>query len=224
MTHPLSNRRLWLSTSLGFISFVFTSKAIQAQPSSNFREGVDYILLPQHPRVDQRPNASNKQVELVNFFWYGCPHCNAFEPSLADWLKTLPSHVKVVFCPVIFRPDFIPHQKLYFALEAIGKVTSHHKKVFAAIHAQNEKLNTDSLVLNWVRKQPEINFDKFAEAYNSFSVATKIQQAKLLQEKYQVSGVPAIGIGEKYYIDGNSAGNMSRALMVAAELIRIAKI
>ena len=95
--------------------------AAQAQA---FREGVDYLVLDK-PAPTEAPAG---KVEVVEFFWYGCPHCNSFEPQLDTWLKTAPKNVAFRRVPVSFRPDFEPHQRLYYVLAAMGKVEELHKK------------------------------------------------------------------------------------------------
>src|SRR5574343_585811 len=74
------------------------------------------------------------KVEVVEFFWYSCPHCNAFEPLLEQWVKALPKDVAFRRVPVAFRDDFVPQQRLYYALEALGQLDKLHAKVFQAIH------------------------------------------------------------------------------------------
>ena len=86
------------------------------------------------------------KVEVVEFFWYGCPHCYAFEPKLQAWASKLPPHVQFTRVPVVFRPYEYPnHQKLYYTLELLGKLGDLHAKVFDSIHQQGKRLETTSL-------------------------------------------------------------------------------
>ncbi|MFN5939961.1 MAG: thiol:disulfide interchange protein DsbA/DsbL, partial [Polaromonas sp.] len=161
-------------------------------------------------------------IEVVEFFWYSCPHCNRFEPQLQGWVKKLPKDVVFRRAPVAFRPDFEPQQRLYFVLEAMGKVEELHNKVFSAIHVERQLLNTAELVTAWAEKQG-INKAKFTEAYNSFPVATKTRKATLLQDAYKVDGVPSLGVAGKYYTSGTVAQTMERALVVTDYLIGLAR-
>ena len=162
------------------------------------------------------------KVEVIEFFWYSCPHCNAFEPALNTWLKAVPKDVVVKRVPVSFQDSFIPQQKLFYTLEALGKVDALHDKVFYAIHVEKQALNTDAKILEWAVKQG-LDKAKFQEAYNSFSVAGKVKRATLLQEAYKVEGVPALGIAGRYYTDGTRAGSMGRALQVTDALVAEAR-
>ena len=187
--------------------------AAQAQAAA-FKDGADYLTLDKPAPVE----APAGQVEVVEFFWYSCPHCNAFEPQLEAWIKKAPKDVSVRRVPVSFRPDFEPQQRLFYVLEAMGKVDELHKKVFYAIHVEKQALNTADLVAAWAEKQG-INRPKFVEMYNSFSVSTKTRKATQLQDSYQVDGVPALGVGGRYFTSGTLAQNMGRALQVTDYLI-----
>lgn len=154
----------------------------------------------------------------MEFFWYSCPHCHAFEPQLEAWIKQLPKDVALRRVPVSFRPDFEPQQRLYYVLEAMGKVEELHKKVFNAIHVEKQLLNTADTVIAWAEKQG-LNKAKFAELYNSFSVTTKARKATQLQDAYKVDGVPALGIAGRYYTTGTMTQTMGRALQVTDYLI-----
>ena len=187
--------------------------AAQAQAAA-FKDGADFLTLDKPAPVE----APAGQVEVVEFFWYSCPHCNAFEPQLEAWMKKTPKDVSVRRVPVSFRPDFEPQQRLFYVLEAMGKVEELHKKVFYAIHVEKQALNTADLVAAWAEKQG-LNKAKFVEMYNSFSVSTKTRKATQLQDSYQVDGVPALGVGGRYFTSGSLAKNMERALQVTDYLI-----
>lgn len=179
-----------------------------------FRPGKDYLPLERPVASDVGPG----KVELIEFFWYSCPHCNAFEPSFAQWVKAAPKEVVVRRVPVAFRDDFAPQQRLYYTLEALGWVETLHAKVFHAVHVERLGLNTDALIQAWIDKQG-VDGKKFAETYKSFGVAGKVKRAVQLQNDYRVEGVPSLGIAGRYYTDGTLAGSMERALKVAESLI-----
>lgn len=189
--------------------------AAQAQ---SYKEGSDYLVLDK-PAPTEAPAG---KVEVVEFFWYGCPHCNSFEPQLDAWLKTAPKNVAFRRAPVSFRPDFEPHQRLYYVLEAMGKLDELHKKVFYTIHVEKQPLNSAPLVAAWAAKQG-IDAAKFAEMYNSFSVSTKVRKATQLQDSYQVDGVPALGVAGRYYTSATQAKSMDRALLIATHLVGLPK-
>ncbi|MCX7242482.1 MAG: thiol:disulfide interchange protein DsbA/DsbL [Polaromonas sp.] len=181
-------------------------------------EGKDYLLLSK-PAPSEAPAG---QIEVVEFFWYSCPHCNEFEPQLEAWAAKAPKDVSLRRVPVSFRPDFEPQQRLYYVLEALGKVAALHKKVFYAVHVEKQTLNTADLVTAWAQKQG-IDKAKFTELYNSFPVNMKARKATQLQEAFMVDGVPALGVDGRYYTSGSLAGNMARALTVTDHLLTLAR-
>lgn len=176
--------------------------------------GKDYLRLDKTAPVEAEPG----KVEVVEFFWYNCPHCNSFEPKLSSWLSKMPAHVSFRRLPVGFRPDFEPQQRLYYALEAMGLVEQLHGKIFAAIHGQRTNLNSAAAIADWVTQQG-VDRSKFTEQFNSFSVATKVRRAIQLQNAYPVSGVPSLGVAGRFYTDAELAGNMDRALNVVDHLV-----
>ena len=205
-------RRLFSTTVLAAATWLSTSVA-WAQ-AALFKSGKDYLTL-------QRPlptDAGNGKIEVLEFFWYSCPHCNAFEPAFAQWAKAAPKDVVVRRIPVAFREDFAPQQRLYFTLEALNLLDTMHDRVFAAIHVQKQLLNSDASVLAWAEKQG-VDKAKFSETFKSFGVASKLKRAVQLQNEFKVEGVPSLGVAGRYYIDGTLAGSMDRALKVAESLI-----
>jgi len=178
------------------------------------KEGAEYKTLRERA-VSQVPPG---KIEVVEFFWYSCPHCNNFEPQLEAWAKAAPPDVVLRRIPVGFRQDFIPQQRLFFTLEGLGKLEELHAKVFHAIHVERQPVIRDEGIIAWAQKQG-IDKAKFLEVYESDFVKTKVRQALVLQEAYAVEGVPALGIAGRYYTDGGLAGTMARALQVADYLI-----
>ncbi len=179
-----------------------------------FRAGKDYLALERPLPTDVGPG----KVELIEFFWYSCPHCNAFEPTFVQWIKSAPKDVVVRRVPVAFRDDFAPQQRLYYTLEAMDLIESVHAKVFHAIHVERLPLNTDALIQAWVEKQG-VDGKKFADTSKSFGVAGKVKRAVQLQNEFRVEGVPSLGIAGRFYTDGSLAGSMERALKVAESLL-----
>lgn len=172
--------------------------------------GTDYLVLEKPAPVE----AAQGKIEVVEFFWYSCPHCNAFEPTLNTWAKALPKDVVLRRVPVAFRDDFVPQQRLYYALEALGLLAKLHAQVFAAIHVDKKKLASAAEIADWAAKQG-VDRAKFTEQYNSFSASTKATRGTQLQNAYKVEGVPALGVAGRFYIDSTLAQSMERALKVA---------
>lgn len=187
-----------------------TAQAQGAKPQA----GADYLVLEKPAPVE----APAGKIEVVEFFWYNCPHCNSFEPELEAWIKNAPKNVSVRRVPVAFRDDFVPQQRLYFALEAMNLVDKLHGKVFAAIHAEKQVLQKGDQIADWIAKQG-VDKAKFLEAYNSFSVQTKTTKGTQLQNTYRVEGVPALGVAGRFYTDGTLSKSMTRGLQVVEFLL-----
>jgi protein dithiol oxidoreductase (disulfide-forming) len=181
-------------------------------------DGVEYVTLDKRVNSDAPPG----KIEVIEFFWYSCPHCNAFEPKLNAWIQKQPADVVIKRVPVAFRDDFVPQQRLFYTLEAMGKLDPLHGKVFHAIHAERSPLQREEQIVEWADKQG-LDKAKFKEIYNSFSVSSKARRAAQIQDQFKVSGVPALGIAGRFYTDGELARNMDRALQVTDYLIAEAR-
>jgi thiol:disulfide interchange protein DsbA len=201
-----------ISLTAGASALVSATRALaQGEPV----EGTSYVKLSQ-----PIPMAAGGKIEVVEFFWYGCPHCSIFEPTLAAWQKKLPADVSFRRAPVVFREEpFTTHQKLYYSLEAMDLVEAMQRKVFHAIQVDQAKLDKLPDILTFMAKNG-VDTAKFTEAFNSFSVQTKARQAKQLAEAYRIDGVPTLGIHGRYYTSPSLAGSPEKALSVADYLIQ----
>lgn len=176
--------------------------------------GVDYVKLNQVAPVE----APAGKIEVIEFFWYSCPHCSAFEPVLADWAKRLPKDVAFRRLPIAFRDDYVPQQHLYFTLEAMGLLDKFHAKVFAAIHGERLNLVKADAITEWMVQQG-VDRAKFLAGFSSFSTSTKVRRATQLMNAYSIEGVPALGVAGRFYTDGSLAKSMDAALSVTDFLI-----
>lgn len=186
--------------------------------SGPFKEGKDYIQLAK----PIAPEAPAGKIDVIEFFWYSCPHCHAFEPAFEAWVKAAPKDLSIRRIPVAFNASFLPQQKLYFALQGMGKLDALHAKVFRAIHIERQALNKDETIFAWIAQQ-SMDAAKFKEIYNSFTVANQVRRAAQLQDAYGVEGVPSMGVAGRYYTDGTMAGSMQTVLQVVAYLAGIAR-
>ena len=178
-------------------------------------EGTHYVRLSQPV-----PAGPAGKIEVIEFFWYGCPHCNAFEPTLEPWVKQLPADVAFHRVPVAFSAEpFVAHQRIFYALDSLGLVAAMHRKVFYAIH--NDRLRLDKPVdISAFMGRNGVDAAKFMQAYDSFAVQAKGKQATQQAAAYKIDGVPAIGIQGRYYTSGSLAGTNEKALAVADVLIQ----
>jgi len=171
-------------------------------------EGFDYRILP----IAQPVEAKGK-VEVIEFFWYGCPHCYDFEPELSAWVKRQPRDVAFRRVPVAFRDDFLPHSQMYYALESMGKADALNEKVMYAIHKENKRLLTEGEIADWVASQG-IDRNTFLATYRSFAVVSKARAAKQQTEAYRIDGVPTVVMQGKYVTSPSIAGSKAKAIAV----------
>ncbi len=183
-------------------------------------EGTHYIKLAQPLAASMLPPAG--KIDATEFFWYECPHCNAFEPMLEAWTKKLPDDVLFRRVPVGFTARHVAAQKMFYALESMGKLEALHRKIFAAIHVQNQRLIAESDMVAFV-KANGVDGDKFSEAFRSFDVATKANRAKQLTDAYKIDGVPSLGIHGRFFTSGSLTGSYDKALAVTDFLIQRAR-
>lgn len=178
-------------------------------------EGTHYVKLSQPAPVNLTPD---KKVEVLEFFSYECPHCNAFEPALEAWLSRLPPDVLFRRVPVGFRASWQFAQKAYYALEETNQLATLHKRIFAAIHVQGMKLLSDKAYIDFIAAEGG-DAEKFGAAMKGFSVATKVNRARQLTDAYKIDGVPALGVQGRFYTSGSLAGAAERMLAVAGFLV-----
>lgn len=195
------------------LSFSLLAVGASATPS-NPQNGVDYRTLDKAQQTD-----AGKKVEVLEFFWYACPHCNALEHELVSWVKKQGDKIVFKRVPVAFRDTMIPHQKLFYTLEAMGRLDDLHPKVFQAIHAQRQSIDTDAAITDFIVKQG-VDKQKFLEVYNSFGVQSKAKRASQMQQAYQVDGVPLLAVDGRFLtspsIVSASVGSRAEPVLHAA--------
>lgn len=177
-------------------------------------EGKHYVRLSQALPVQ----AAAGKIEVIEFFWYGCPHCFAFDPMLEAWLKRAPADVAFRRVHVAFGAPYRVHQRLFYTLETLGRESQVHQKIFNTIHLQRQPLDSPETIADFLAAN---GFDRaqFLDVYNSFGVQTKCQQASRLAEAYKIDGVPAMGVNGRYFTSGSLAGGNDRALAVVDWLL-----
>jgi thiol:disulfide interchange protein DsbA len=157
------------------------------------KSGVEYVTLAQPQPVQ----AAGKKVEVIEFFMYHCPHCNALEPQFEQWVKKQGDNIVLKRIHLTFTGPNDPEAHLYLTLEALGKVDEMHAKVFKAIHVDRIRMKDDATVIDWVSKNG-IDRATFTSAWNSFGVMTKLRRLPQVIDAYKVDGAPTIVIDGKY--------------------------
>lgn len=137
------------------------------------------------------------KIEVTEFFWYGCPHCYEFEPTIEAWVKKQGDKIDFKRIPVAFRDDFVPHSRLFYAVAALGISEKVTPAIFNAIHKQKNYLLTPQAQADFLATQG-VDKKKFMDAYNSFSVQGQVKQSAEQLKNYSIDGVPTIVVQGKY--------------------------
>lgn len=179
-----------------------------------FDEGIEYESI--SPRV--LPQTSSGKVEVVELFWYGCPHCFHFEPKLKRWLKKKPAHVEFIRVPATFNPRWKLHAKMYYTAEVLGLTEKLHQKIFDAYHVDRNRLASESAIRALFVKLG-VDGEVFDNTFNSFSVDAKLRQAEDLTRRYGIRGVPAMVVNGKYRTTNKISGHAT-SLDVVDHLVK----
>lgn len=194
---------------LVFLLLLVNSTLLQA---ADYKEGVHYKALP------QQSTDSGDKIEVLEFFWYGCPHCYSFEPYIKSWKKSKPENVEFTRVPAIFRPDWEVQARAYYALSNMGVLEQVHGKIFEEIHKNKKTLNKFELMADFVEKNG-VDRNKFAEEYNSFAVDGMVRKAKKKQTNYKIQGVPSIAVAGKYLTSGSMSGSYENLINIINHLV-----
>jgi len=166
-----------------------------------------------------QPTQNQDKIEIIEFFWYGCPHCYSLEPLMEKCIKTLPDNVEFIRQPAVFSDVWGKHAKAYFVAEALGVVDKVHADFFDEIQNKKQKLTSeDDLAKFFVAHG--VDETKFRDAYNSFLVDSKLRQAKAMGPRYGLTGVPALIINGKYKTTGVLAKSHENMIKVMNQLIK----
>jgi thiol:disulfide interchange protein DsbA len=190
----------------------------QQLPDGRWKAGVNY-----DPIVPAEPTSVPAgKVEVMEVFWYACPHCYALEPYLTTWRKSKADYIEFVRVPVMWGPLHRAHARLYYTLQALGR-NDLDQKVFDAIQQQHNPLvgNTDEATLAAqleFAKANGIDPEAFRKAYDSFGVAANLQRAEEVTRRYRVEGVPFIAVNGKYATDVGKAGDHEKLIELINEL------
>ena len=181
--------------------------------AENIEAGKQYVEL-----SSAVPVSKPGKIEVVELFWYGCPHCYHFEPTINPWIAKLPDDVNFVRVPAMFGGVWDLHGQMFITLQTMGVEAKVHAAVFEAIQKGGKKLASPDEMAEFLATQGVDN-DAFLKTYNSFGVKGQVANAKRLGMAYQISGVPAMVVNGKYRFDIGSSGGPEQTLDVADQLI-----
>ena len=195
------------------VVLMFAFQLAVAMAAESFTEGEQYLRLKK-----AQPTSTADKIEVVELFWYGCPHCNDLEPFINSWLADKPDDVEFVRMPAIFGERSKPLARAYYTAEVLGVLDETHSALFKAIHEQQQKLNTDAEIQAFFLAHG-VSEEDFTSTYNSFAVAIKMNNAQLMTRRYAITGVPTLIVNGKYSTSGSQAGTHARILRVVDYLV-----
>ena len=160
--------------------------------AEGFSQGQDYIKL-----SSPQPTSSVDKIEVVELFWYGCPHCYHLEPYLKEWLASKPDDVQFVRMPAVLGKRWDLMAKAYYTAELLGVDDKIHIALFKALHEENRKI-TDVAALQDFFVAQGVSAEDFSNTFNSFAVNVKVNNARQMSRRYAITGVPSIIVNGKY--------------------------
>ena len=176
------------------------------------------VFAQKYVQISTEKQQESKSIIIYEFFWYGCPHCYNLEPTMERIEADLDKDTKIVKLPVALRDSWIPHAKLYYALQQMGKIDEVHNLIFEEIHLEDNRLNTEQQMVDFLGKHG-IDTDEFTERYNSFGTEARIKKASNLAKKYQINSVPTIIVNGKYLTSGSYVSSYDELYSVINLLI-----
>lgn len=181
--------------------------------AADFQEGTHYR------RLDTPvPTASSDKIEVLEIFWYGCPHCFSLEPAAEQWLKNKPENVEFVRLPAILGSSWEIGARAFYVAEKLGVLEKIHGPLFNAIHVDKQRIQNKEQLAEFFAKHG-VDQTAFEQAYNSFEVETNLRKSQQLVQRYRVDGVPMVVINGKYVTNGSMAGSPAAIFQVVDQLI-----
>lgn len=173
--------------------------------------GVEYRVINPPQPVD-----ADGKIEVLEYFWFACPHCASLEPFIKEWAKGLPADV-------VFRKAHVPfneikHQQLFYTLESLGKLDEFSDKVFAAIHVDKNRMDSVEKITEVLTKAG-LDKKRFTETWDSFSVQTRMRKATSMSANYKIESVPSVIVNGKYLTTPSAAGGNQGVIAVLDHLI-----
>lgn len=181
--------------------------------AGTFTEGKEYQKL-----KTPQPTEAGKAVEVVELFWYGCPHCYHLEPFIHDWLQGKPDDVSFVRMPAVMGAGWELLAKAYYTAELLGVLDKVHGELFSTIHEQNKKIKDEDMLREFFVGLG-VSAEDFNKTFGSFAVAVKLNNARMMTRRYGITGVPTIVVNGKYSTGASMAGSNKSLIDVINYLV-----
>jgi thiol:disulfide interchange protein DsbA len=182
------------------------------------RQNLEYRL------IAPQPVETGERIEVIDFFWYGCPYCNDLQPALESWIRRKPADVALRRVPAILRDSWAPHARIFYTLEALGEVERLHLKVYESYHIERLHITKPDVMVEWAVKNG-IDRKRWLQAYGSSAVEAKVQHAKELSAAYTVQVTPTLVVDGRYLTSGSHVPccDVGDIVPILEDVIRLAR-
>lgn len=181
------------------------------------RQNLEYRL------IASQAIETGERIEVIDFFWYGCPACNAFQPELEAWIRRKPADVELRRVPAILRDSWAPHARIYYTLERLGEVERLHLKVYEGYHVELLHMSKPDVMVEWAVRNG-IDRKRWLDAYHSPEVDSKVERARQLSKAYTVGITPTLVVEGRYLTTWDFAQRDPRVMTALLEdLVRLAR-
>lgn len=181
------------------------------------RQNIEYRLI-----ASPQPTETGAAIEVIDFFWYGCPYCNELQPVLEDWIKRKPADVALRRIPAILRDSWAPHARIYYALELLGEVERLHLKVYEGYHVEQLHMSRPEVTEQWAAKHG-IERKRWLDAYFSPETDARIARAHQAVKRYDVQGTPSLVVDGRFITSSGMVSSMRAVIAVVEDLVRLAR-
>ncbi len=208
--------RAALQVGLALFASLWFAAPATGQEVVRSRQNIEYRVIP------QQPVETGQRIEVIDFFWYGCPYCNALQPALEAWRKRKPADVVLRHIPAILNDSWKPHARIYYTLEQLNEAARLHLQVYYGYHVELLHMSQPDVVVEWAERHG-IDRQRWLDAYYSPEVDAEVARAKALTQAYTVAGTPTLVVDGRYLTSGELAPSLQGMVPVLEDLIRIAR-
>lgn len=216
---PASSPVMRLLAALAASLALLAPAGAQAQSLSGvaLAPGKNYRTIAQQPLVDPA------RIEVIDFFFYGCPYCNTMRPALEKWRKALPADVLFRRVPAVRRDSWAPLARTYYTLEALGEAERLHEEVYKSYHDEQLSMSQRDVMADWAQRRG-IERNRWLAVYDSEEIGRKVEEARKATDAYDIQGTPSIVVNGRYLTSGGMTDDVHLVVPIADELVRLARV
>lgn len=209
-------RRAALRAGLAFLATLCVIAPATAQEPITSRQNLEYRL------ITQQPVETGNLIEVIDFFWYGCPYCDQLQPGLEAWLQRKPADVALRRIPAILNESWKAHARIFYTLESLNELDRLHLQVYRGYHVEKLHMSKPDVMVEWAEKHG-IDRQRWLDAYYSREVDEKVERARALTRAYTIAGTPTLVVDGRYLTSGNLAASLQEMITTLDDLIRLAR-